>query len=86
MVRAGLTIGDYSPSVWTSGSCQVEIIHLQTGSSRIIEHRWYRPRLFPAVPNGPPPSPTSPAVHYAYPKLIYLTLYGGTAHEFCIFY
>jgi len=46
-VRTARTIEDHSPSDWTSGTSQVEIIHLQTDSFSNHETSLVPSRTFP---------------------------------------
>jgi len=52
-VRAGQTVGDYSPSAWTFNTSQVEIIHVQTNHSPIMRHHSCHSRRSPEVLRGP---------------------------------
>jgi len=47
-VRTGRTIGDYSPSAWTSGTSKVDIIH-QKDSFNIMRHHSCSPGQSPTV-------------------------------------
>jgi len=60
-VRTGRTIGDYSPSAWTTCTSQVEMMHLQTDSFPFMIHHSCRPRQSPAVPHDSRPSSTFPS-------------------------
>jgi len=61
-VRTGRTIGDYSPSAWTSCTSQVDIIHLKTDSFDVMRHHSCLPQHYPAAPHHPRQSSTAPAV------------------------
>jgi len=60
----GRTVGDYSPSAWTTCTNQAEIIHLQTNSFHIIRHHSFSPLPSPAVLSGPPPSLSLPKMSH----------------------